>query len=665
MRIFLLIALLLPTLSVCAQKTYNADSVEQIFDTLPDSTRLREANNLMKYYMDVDFDKSMLYARKAFALKDHAPNKSGLGYTYVSWAIAQYNYGRYDSCRWYNLRALEIYQSQADTAKMAVVFNNLSSVSNALGDYTSGAYYAYKAFLVHSAKRNWHKAAIACLNVSSAYYQSGDYDTALAWARRGYENYNTADASESLGYALQIFVDVFVARKEVDSALHYIRQIKHSLQSYPNEYLETVNLVQRGDVHSLQGRYDSAIALYAKCIAFYEAGEMTDAVLHTHLSLARAYMGLREWDQAEQSVRRVLEKSTIARNKPMIVKSCALLSELFMSQKKHAVATEYYQLGNVYKDSIMNQSVRGSIEGRFLDVKLERETQARTIALTNLQQSNATIANQWKVIGGISAMLVLALAVAHSIRRASNERQRMNAELMESNHKLSELNREVNGLINTIVHDLKSPLNNVQGVLSLIKENGTADGETAELIAIANKSIANGHGIIHQLLAARELDESVAEFPCEEIEAKEFAEEIDDCFQGVAKQKDITLNTTSEPYRFTSNKWHLRRIVDNLLSNAIKFSPPGSVVKFSTTYADDRVIFRVEDQGPGFSTEDLGKIYGRFQKLSARPTGGEHSNGLGLATVRALVNRLHATIDLDTEPGRGSVFTVSVPAADK
>ncbi len=219
-------------------------------------------------------------------------------------------------------------------------------------------------------------------------------------------------------------------------------------------------------------------------------------------------------------------------------------------------------------------------------------------------------------------------------------------------------------LINTIVHDLKSPLNTVQGILSLVKENKSANGEVAELIGIADKALANGHGIIHQLLTVRELEENSDQFPCEEIDTTELVQELHDGFQVMAKQKNIALNITAEPYIFTSNKWQIRRILDNLVSNAIKFSSPGSVVRVRSSHSGEYVIFQIEDQGPGFNKDDLDKIYGRFQKLSARPTAGEHSNGLGLSTVQALVNHLNATIDLATEPGKGSVFTVTIPVVN-
>ena len=75
----------------------------------------------------------------------------------------------------------------------------------------------------------------------------------------------------------------------------------------------------------------------------------------------------------------------------------------------------------------------------------------------------------------------------------------------------------------------------------------------------------------------------------------------------------------------------------------------------------NRVILEVSDQGPGISLEDQRKLFGKFQKLSARPTGGEHSSGLGLAIVKSLVDKLGGDIEVKSELGKGAIFRVVLP----
>jgi signal transduction histidine kinase len=503
------------------------------------------------------------------------------------------------------------------------------------------------------------------LNLSSSFYEAKDYSATLSWAKKGYDYYKQADKPEDLGYALQVYVDVYIARKQIDSALFYLNEIKKLNATYPNEYLVTVNLAQRGEVYHLEGKYDSAIVMYNKCVQFYEDAELADAVLHTRLNLSRAYMALNKLDVARKHAMDAFVRSEAIRNKIMVVKSSALLADVLRAQREFEKALHYSQIGTAYKDSIMAQSLKGSIEGRFFDVKLENETREKMAAITTLQMQDALIGRQWTVIILVTIGLVAMIVVAYFIRRAGRYRKRMNDQLTISNKRLSEMNDEINGLVNTIVHDLKSPLSNVQGILSVLELTAGNNAETKSLVAMANKSIANGHDIIRQLLELRELEENRAEVNLSLIDTKEFITDICESFSHSAKQKDIALRISADAHPFTSDKILIRRVMDNLVSNALKFSSTGSEVKISAFRENGNIVFSVSDQGPGFSNEDLRKVYGKFQKLSARPTGGENSNGLGLATVQALTRYLNGSIDLDTEFGTGSTFTLKVPDVKK
>ena len=94
---------------------------------------------------------------------------------------------------------------------------------------------------------------------------------------------------------------------------------------------------------------------------------------------------------------------------------------------------------------------------------------------------------------------------------------------------------------------------------------------------------------------------------------------------------------------------------------ALTPSKPNSVVQISAGKEDNNFWISVKDEGPGFSEKDRNQLFQRFKKLSARPTAGETSNGLGLAIVKTLVDRLNGTIDLVSEPDKGSEFIVKLP----
>ena len=107
----------------------------------------------------------------------------------------------------------------------------------------------------------------------------------------------------------------------------------------------------------------------------------------------------------------------------------------------------------------------------------------------------------------------------------------------------------------------------------------------------------------------------------------------------------------------------LREAVDNLVSNAIKYSALGGKIDLSVVRSDGALLIRVRDNGAGLLPEDLNRLFGRFQRLSAKPTGGESSTGLGLSIVKRIVELHGGTIAADSAgSGQGTTFTITLPA---
>jgi signal transduction histidine kinase len=109
----------------------------------------------------------------------------------------------------------------------------------------------------------------------------------------------------------------------------------------------------------------------------------------------------------------------------------------------------------------------------------------------------------------------------------------------------------------------------------------------------------------------------------------------------------------------------IREAIDNLFSNAIKYSPIGGKITVGVTHEGHDTVIRITDQGAGLSPEDLGRLFGRFQRLSAKPTAGESSTGLGLSIVKRIIDMHGGHVTAESAgPGQGSTFTVTLPATE-
>jgi signal transduction histidine kinase len=104
-------------------------------------------------------------------------------------------------------------------------------------------------------------------------------------------------------------------------------------------------------------------------------------------------------------------------------------------------------------------------------------------------------------------------------------------------------------------------------------------------------------------------------------------------------------------------------VLDNLLSNAVKYSPADKEVFVKLVSQDGTVTFSVKDEGPGISPDEQGQLFQHFRKLSARPTGGESSSGLGLAIAQRIVEEHQGSIGVDSQFGHGATFYFSIPVS--
>ena len=99
------------------------------------------------------------------------------------------------------------------------------------------------------------------------------------------------------------------------------------------------------------------------------------------------------------------------------------------------------------------------------------------------------------------------------------------------------------------------------------------------------------------------------------------------------------------------------------MSNAVKYSPPGKNIHVRLKKLPEVIRCEVQDEGPGLSAEDQKKLFGKFARLSAKPTGGEHATGLGLSIVKKLVEAMNGQVWCESEPGEGAKFVVQLPVA--
>ncbi|MGH6743067.1 MAG: sensor histidine kinase, partial [Bradyrhizobium sp.] len=150
----------------------------------------------------------------------------------------------------------------------------------------------------------------------------------------------------------------------------------------------------------------------------------------------------------------------------------------------------------------------------------------------------------------------------------------------------------------------------------------------------------------------------------EPIDLAALINEVVEANQPLAARKEQSISVSAPPLQQTHcDIDRVREAIDNLLSNAIKYSPLGGRIEVSAERQGDKTLIRVRDHGAGLSPEDISRLFGRFQRLSAKPTAGESSTGLGLSIVKRIAELHGGSIAAESAgPGFGTTFTLTLPA---
>lgn len=248
--------------------------------------------------------------------------------------------------------------------------------------------------------------------------------------------------------------------------------------------------------------------------------------------------------------------------------------------------------------------------------------------------------------------------------------QENNLQLGAQNLQLKELHHEKDELFGIVAHDLKNPLGAIASFANIIKHDNTTltVHQRMEFIDHIIESAERMFQIIRNLLDLNALERGGMRVQIQPIEISSLLEYAIGSFEERAAQKNILLHKNlTVPSFVHADENLIMQVVDNLLSNAIKYSPHGKNVVLRTqphhSEAGHIVRLEIQDQGPGLSEEDKAHLFGKFSRLSAQPTGGEHSTGLGLSIVKKMVEAMNGRVWCESTLGEGATFIVELPSA--
>ncbi len=251
------------------------------------------------------------------------------------------------------------------------------------------------------------------------------------------------------------------------------------------------------------------------------------------------------------------------------------------------------------------------------------------------------------------------------LTQANQNISRQKEEIEASNKKLQDLNQEKSNIIGIVAHDLKNPLTSALTMATILKnESNNLNEDQQHCIEIIEKSVNRMNDMISRLLDIKKIEDKIIKLKLEKVNLERIIQDVNKNLLNEIHRKKIHLSVIAEELYAKVDPDYAVQVFENLLSNAIKFSPPEKSVTVKLIKNNGKARAEIIDEGPGLTEDDMKKVFGKFQRLSARPTGGEQSTGLGLSIVKKYVEAMQGKVWCESEHGKGANFIVEFKRVD-
>lgn len=273
----------------------------------------------------------------------------------------------------------------------------------------------------------------------------------------------------------------------------------------------------------------------------------------------------------------------------------------------------------------------------------------------------ASCIGQTTFIGGMTLLfLVLTVNLGNTWRR-SRTMKKLEKEA-EKNKNLYKSRRE---MMYMVTHELKTPLTPITGYTSLMKEEVQLDDKGSYYLDKIKESADKMKALIESLLSYFAIESAKTDIVNKPFNLKNIADTLTATYSIEASQNGLKYEVNEcENHALMGDESKLVQIGSNLLANAIKFTDNGGNVRLNVNWEDGVLVMEVSDTGIGIAENEQKKIFEPFQQLGKAKVMAKDGIGLGLSIVYQLVELMHGTVEVESEEGKGSKFTVRIPVED-
>lgn len=578
------------------------------------------------YVMKGEFQKALELNLEGLKAAEEDKNTENITTLLSNTGLTYWNLGENAKAYEYISKSLKYKKAKGDPLDIAKSLNNLGLVYNAMGDYLKALESYQEAFSIVEKYDEKKGIGILYMNIALIYERLGEPLKAENFLYKSLEAYKAVDYQKGIG---ECFVNLALVLRSLtrnDEAIKYANESYEIGKKIGDKkviafaYQELVNLLFD------EKKYDEALDYALKCYELREGSGYKSGLIEICGSIGEILIELNRNDEAIQFFEKGIEAG----------KETGLKRELL---NLYSLISSFYEKRNDFKKALENLK-------KFLEVRDE-------VFNKDSQEKIRVIQARFEV---------------EQAQKESEIYKLRNIDLAEANKKLEEMNQEKNEFLNLVSHDLKNPLNSIYGFSTLLVDDIEilSKNEISDFASNINISSMAMLDLINEIINSDLMDSGRYTLKPELVDLNLLIKSIIIMNKFQLKQKEIKIIFDEKNMaHVVSDANIVKQIISNLISNAVKFSPMGKniFVTINHNLNNSSTLVSIQDEGQGLNDDDKKKLFTKFAKLSAKPTAGESSTGLGLSIVKKLSDIIGAEITCESEYGKGAKFILKLPAA--
>jgi signal transduction histidine kinase len=303
----------------------------------------------------------------------------------------------------------------------------------------------------------------------------------------------------------------------------------------------------------------------------------------------------------------------------------------------------------------------------FKQTAIDRLNVEKTTQAAELRADEAELHRTADVRTAIGVGALVAVAALGAMLASQRARLRAERRALEETRRAQMVAEDAGVLKSRLLaiasHDLKGPLRSMQRSADTIEQKSADPAAVTSAVLLLRGHARQMSDLVRDLLDLAAIEGGDLQLHKSPVDLGRLTTEVVSRHAARAKEKLQTLSfappTVSLP--FVGDPARLAQAIDKLIDNAVKYTPPSGTIRVTAERRGSHFSVAVADEGPGLGAEEIGRMFQPFQRLSAQPTDGEASTGLGLHITRDFIARHGGSVEVDSEPGRGTTFTVTLP----